>query len=396
MLILRQIGVARAPLFAFAAMGVLWGAYAALVPDTKAMLGASDAGFGSLMLATPIAAVVAMLAAPRIARALGRHVLPVSVLAMALAFLLPGWFAVPALFALAMVLVGATNGLLDVTMNARVVAIEAEHGLHLMNLNHAGYSFGYAASAIATGWARSQGFGPAEVLGTAALAIALLSFLAIERGGAVNGFAGAARIVGGLGAVPVWGGVVVLIAFMAENAAEGWSALHIERTLGGSPAEGSFGPAVLALTMGVGRLVGQVVVARTDEAWLMRWGTVTGAAGMALAGLAPGPFWAYAGLAIAGLGASVIAPTAYAAIGRMSAPDRRALVIARATALGYLGYFFGPPALGLISQIFGLRVAFVAMAVMVLLVTRLYPRLIAAGRRQRSPALPDGRPCGGP
>jgi MFS family permease len=140
------------------------------------------------------------------------------------------------------------------------------------------------------------------------------------------------------------------------------------------------GPAVLALTMGIGRLAGQVVVARTDEARLMRWGTVIGAVGMALAGLAPTPAWAYAGLVIAGLGGSVIAPTAYAAIGRMSAPDRRALVIARATALGYLGYFFGPPALGLISELFGLRVAFVAMAGMVLAVLRLYPLLIAAGR----------------
>ena len=67
MTIARQIRLARAPLAAFAAMGMVWGAFAALVPDIKAMLGASDAQYGVLLLATPLAAVAAMLAAPKIA-----------------------------------------------------------------------------------------------------------------------------------------------------------------------------------------------------------------------------------------------------------------------------------------------------------------------------------------
>jgi len=64
---LSQIIVARATVFAFAAMGALWGAYAALIPDTKAMLGVGDAAFGTLILATPIAATATMLVAPRLA-----------------------------------------------------------------------------------------------------------------------------------------------------------------------------------------------------------------------------------------------------------------------------------------------------------------------------------------
>jgi len=54
-------------------------------------------------------------------------------------------------------------------------------------------------------------------------------------------------------------------------------------------------------------------------------------------------------------------------------------VIARATALGYLGYFFGPPALGFMSEFLGLAYALVAMAAVILLVLALYPRLIATG-----------------
>lgn len=379
MSILSQISVARAPLAAFAGMGVLWGTYAALIPDTKAMLGVGDAHFGALILATPIAAVTTMLIAPKLAPRLGRHVLPLSILGLGLAFTLPGWLAWPVLFAVAMVMVGITNGFLDVTMNARVSALEVDNGLHLMNLNHAAYSFGYAAAAVATGLLRAAGWSPGAILTMAALAIALSALVAIETGNGINGFARERGAKARLGMVPVWGGIIVAIAFMSENAAENWSALHIERTLGAARGAGSLGPAVMALTMGLGRTVGQMVVAHVDEGRLMRWGTVIAAGGLALVGLAPTPLVAYAGLVVTGLGGSVIAPTGFSVVGRLANPAVRAQAIARATAFGYMGYFFGPPALGLASEVLGLRAALVGMAVVVLLVLILFPRLIAAG-----------------
>lgn len=379
MSILSQISVARAPLAAFAGMGVLWGTYAALIPDTKAMLGVGDAHFGALILATPIAAVTTMLVAPKLAPRFGRNVLPLSILALGLAFTLPGWLSWPVLFAVAMVIVGITNGFLDVTMNARVSALEVDNGLHLMNLNHAAYSFGYAAAAIGTGILRTAGWSPGTILTMGGLAVALSALAAIETGQGINGFARERGARARLGMVPVWGGIIVAIAFMSENAAENWSALHIERTLGAPRGAGSLGPAVMALTMGFGRTVGQVVVAHLDEGRLMRWGTVIAAGGLALVGLAPTPLVAYAGLVVTGLGGSVIAPTGFSVVGRLANPAVRAQAIARATAFGYMGYFFGPPALGLASEVLGLRAALVGMAAVVLLVLILFPSLIAAG-----------------
>ncbi len=379
MSILRQIGAARAPLVAFAAMGMLWGTYAGLIPDIKAALGVSDAHFGSLLLATPIAAVTAMLMAPKLAPRFGRNVLPMSVLALGLAFALPGWMAMPLFFALSMMVVGIVNGFLDVTMTARVSAIEVDEGLHLMNLIHAAYSFGYAGAAAATGLARGQGFGPGPILTAVAVSVAVLAVLTTERGAGINGFARAVGVRGKMGMVPVWGGIIVLIAFMSENAAENWSALHIERTLGAAKGAGSFGPAVLALTMGVGRMLGQIIVARVSQTLLMRWAAIIGAGGMVMVGLAPTPMVAYVGLVVTGLGGSVIAPTAFSAIGRLSDPHRRMLAITRATAMGYLGYFFGPAALGLMSEVLGLRAALVVMAGMILLVLWLFPKLLAVG-----------------
>jgi hypothetical protein len=58
--------------------------------------------------------------------------------------------------------------------------------------------------------------------------------------------------------------------------------------------------------------------------------------------------------------------------------------VARATLLGYFGYFFGPPTLGLIAGSFGLRMAFVFAALMLLMVLVLAP--IMARTEGRAPA----------
>jgi MFS family permease len=365
---------ARPAIAAFAAMGLLWGTFAAVLPDLKVMLGVDEAQLGLLIFCTPIAAISAMLVAPAFGAALGRIALPLSVAMMGLAFMLPGQASVIWMFPLAMAFAGAATGLTDVLMNARVAAMETSRGLHLMNLTHAAYSFGYAGGAVLTGVLRGAGWGPGWVMATMG-GIGLLCALAtLEPDGRIDGLRkpkdGSAVP---LGLVPVIGGGIVLIAFMTENASENWSALHIEKTLGGSPEEGALGPAMLALTMGFARLGGQALAGRIDPFTLLRGGAVIAAIGALIVAQAGSPLIAYVGFFITGIGASVLAPTAFSLVGQYSAPEARARAIARATLLGYFGYFVGPPLLGLIAGAFGLRMAFVFAACLVGMVFVLAP-----------------------
>lgn len=365
---------ARPALAAFAAMGILWGTFAAVLPDLKAMLGIDETELGLLIFCTPIAAISAMLAAPAFGLATGRMALPLAVALMALGFALPGQAQVVWLFPLAMACAGAATGLTDVLMNARVAAIETQRGLHLMNLSHAAYSFGYAGGAVLTGVLRGAGWGPGWVMGTMAAIALLCAALCIETDGRIEGLHkpkdGSAPH---LGLVPIIGGGIVLIAFMTENASENWSALHIEKTLGGSPEEGALGPATLALTMGFARLGGQWLAGRVDAFAILRLGAVIASIGALIVATAVAPVWAYMGFIITGIGASVLAPTAFSLVGQLSAPEVRARAIARATLLGYFGYFFGPPLLGIIAGSFGLRFAFVFAAVLVGMIFLLAP-----------------------
>ena len=382
---LPTLAIARPAVAAFAAMGILWGTFAAVLPDLKAMLGVDEARLGLLILFTPVAAVAAMLLAPGIGARLGRVALPVSTLLMALAFMLPGQTAVLWLFPLAMMCCGAATGLTDVLMNARVATLENERNLQLMNLSHAAYSFGYAGGALGTGLLRSLEWPPGWVMATMALAALVLACLTFEKDGTIHGLLRPKDgTPGHLGLIPVIGGGIVLIAFLTENAAENWSALHIEKTLGGSPAQGAMGPATLALTMGFSRLAGQGLVSRVNPFTLLKGGALISALGALGAAFAGTPTMAYAGFIVMGIGSSVIAPTAFSLVGRLADPRARARAVARATLLGYFGYFFGPPTLGLIAGAFGLRMAFVFAALTLLMVLVLAP--IMARTEGRAPA----------
>lgn len=379
---LPTLGIARPAVAAFAAMGILWGTFAAVLPDLKAMLGVDEARLGLLMLFTPLAAVAAMLLAPGIGSRLGGIALPVSTGLMALAFMLPGQTQVIWLFPLAMMCCGAATGLTDVLMNARVATLENDHKLYLMNLSHAAYSFGYAGGALGTGLLRSLEWPPGWVMASMALAALVLALLTAEKDGTIRGLRRPKDgTPGHLGLIPVIGGGIVLIAFLTENAAENWSALHIEHSLGGSPAQGAMGPAVLALTMGFARLAGQGLSARVTPVTLLKGGALISAAGALVAAMASTPAMAYAGFIVMGIGSSVIAPTAFSLVGRMADPQARARAVARATLLGYFGYFFGPPTLGVIAGAFGLRMAFVFAAAMLLMVLVLAPLLARSERR---------------
>ncbi len=379
---LLPLVVSRAPVAGFMAMGVVWGALMAAMPDIKAQLGVGDGALGGLLLTASLAAIAMMFAAPWMGARLGAAALPVGTAAMGLAVMLPAQDFGPVFFVGAMLFMGGTSGAAEVWFNARISALETSKRMALMNLNHALYSFAYAGAAGLTGLMRAAGWSPALILGLMGLFTLALALLAIERDGRIGGAAG------GIGQHSVWrlspvaalAGVLLLVAFLAENAVEAWSALYIERDLGAGTGAGSAGPALLGLTMGLGRLAGQVLAQRLGDQALMRGGLWLGAAGVGVVLAAPGPGTAYAGFILLGFGISVLAPTALSVAGRLAAPEARSHAIAQTTVIGYIGFFLGPGLLGLLAELGGLRLAYAVVALALLAGLWLNARLARHGR----------------
>lgn len=375
--LLVPLVVSRAPSAGFAAMGIAWGALMATMPDIKAQLGVGDGALGGLLLVAALAAIGMMFMAPGLGRRLGPAALPVGTFAMGLAVMLPARDWGPLFFVGAMLAMGGSSGAAEVWFNARISTLEAGRRMALMNLNHALYSFAYAGAAALAGLARAAGWSPQAILGMAGLTALLLAVVAVERGAGEGAAAGQGGARGNwrLAPVPLLAGALLLVAFLAENAAEAWSALYIERDLGAGAGAGAAGPALLGLTMGVGRLAGQLMASRLGDQALLRIGLWLGAAGLLVVVAAPGPMVAYGGFIGLGLGISVLAPTALSVAGRLAAPAVRAHVIAQATVIGYLGFFLGPGMLGLLAELAGLRLAYGVVALALLAGLALRARL---------------------
>jgi MFS family permease len=364
MSILNALYISRRPAAAFVIVGLFWGCFAAYVPVLKDQLSANDAQFGLLLLGSATGLVSSMWIAPRADKVLGSRSMQVGAVMLACIWLVPGEIHTPLYFAITLGFVGLSSGLLDVVMNARVSELEAEHSRSLMNANHAMFSAAYAVAAIVTGIAREAGMPPTPVFaGFGLLAILLVPFLNMEvaRVDAEEGYNGK---------YPLWPivlcGAIVLMAFMSEATVEAWSALHVERTLGGGAAEGALGPAMLGFTMTIGRFSGQALSDKFRETQVVIIASIVSAAGAIIAATAASPFMAYVGFGTLGLGVSVIGPMGLALVGKVVAPHLRTEAISRCAVIGFSGFFFAPMLMGLISEAYGLRVAFACVALLLI------------------------------
>lgn len=365
----RALILSHRPAAGLAALGAFWGAYVAWLPAVKARAGVSDGTMGLVMLGAAVGNIVAMAVYPALARRFGMALMPAAALVLGVAALaqLAGAGGAVSLFA-AFAVMGMAMASIDVACNVRISVLEARHGAALMNLGHGLYSLALAIAAALSGLARAAGAPQVFVVGAV---IAVMAVTALHMRGDP---ADPAPPTAASRAAPVpWAAIlptalILLAAFVSENATETWSALHIERTLGAPPGEGAFGPAMMGLMMAAGRLSGQALADRLGEARLVAISTVIAIAGALLLAAAPSREVAVAGVALVGIGIAVVVPSANSLLGRRVAPADRPVAISRAFMLGFTGFFIGPVAMGWVSQTASLRVGFVAVAGMMAMI----------------------------
>lgn len=276
-----------------------------------------------------------------------------------------------------LVLVGASAGVLDVSMNAHASTVEKGYGRRIMSSFHAAFSFGGLAGAASGGLVASAGVGAApHLLGIAALSAvaAVLVFGSLLPAGADRGetgdpaFARPTRALVGLG-------VISFCVLLGEGAMADWSAVYLSSALETGPGFAAAGYAAFSLTMATGRLFGDRIAEALGPATLVRLGGTVAAVGLAAGLLVATPLAALVGFAGVGLGLSVIFPTALGAAGRAEGGTGPA--IAAVSTAGYFGFLVGPPTIGFAAEATSLGTALFLVVVLCLAVAVLAG---AAGR----------------
>jgi MFS family permease len=347
-------------------MGLFWGTWAALLPDIKVQIGATDGELGLAMVGAGLGSLPAMILTGRLWRRFGWWLLPGTALAFAASALTPIAARTPFELGLALAFIGASSGALDVSMNSAVSDVEVAQDRRLMYGAHALFSLAVLLGSVGTGIARQAGVGVAPPLTLTAIVLALVGAgawtVARKQSGRRLATAGTgARI--GRRAVRTLAALAFLcaLAFLIEDAIQNWSALLLEREIGTGPALGGAGPGVFAGAMFVGRSAGQWLGARFTDRALLTSGALIAAAGLLLSATASTAPLALVGLAMGGGGVALVAPALFARAGRLADERSRGAAIATLTTFGYLGFVFGPVVMGGVAELGGLRLAFATM-----------------------------------
>jgi predicted MFS family arabinose efflux permease len=329
--------------------GAMIGTWVGQIPFVQERL---DVSKGTIGLALLCMAMGAMIAMPLTGQVLDRRSSAAVTRAAALVYLplmaLPVFAPSPVLLGAALVVFGAANGAMDVSMNAHGVAVERSVGRPIMSSLHAGWSFGGLAGSGGVALAVALGVEPRieAVIASALLwvaAIAITTRLGSASAHSEHGSSGFA--VPSRGVLLI--GALCFLVMVTEGAMGDWSGIYLKHDLGADASAAATGFAGFSLGMALARLTGDGIARRWGSGRLLSagMGLVTLALGATL--LIADPAVAVIGFALIGIGIANAVPLLFSAAGRVppSGPS-----LAAVFTVGYTGFIVGPPLIGVLAD----------------------------------------------
>lgn len=339
-------------------------------PEIKAALGLDNAGYGLAIAAFPAGAIAAGLLAAVLIRRFGSARIAVfGTIATGLGLLAAALAPSGILFAVALLLGGASDAITDVAQNAHGLRVQRRYGRSIINSFHAIWSIGavlgggMAAAAIALQLPLGVHLGISTAV-FAAVAFTALWFCLPGRDEEADAEASAEPVeLGGAvrrGVSPRT--VMIIIALtliamagaVAEDAGNSWATLYLSESLGAAAAIAPLGFIALVGAQFIGRMLGDGMTDRFGQRAVARVGGLIAAAGMTLALIFPSVPGTIAGFAAVGFGIATLIPAAMHAADEL--PGLRPGVgLTVVSWLLRLGFLLSPPIVGFIADTESLR-----------------------------------------
>lgn len=355
-------------------------------PEIKAALGLDNAGYGLAIAAFPAGAIAAgLLAAVLIRRFGSARIAVIGTIATGLGLLAAAVAPSGILFAVALLLGGASDAITDVAQNAHGLRVQRRYGRSIINSFHAIWSIGavlgggMAAAAIALQLPLGVHLGISTAV-FAAVAFTALWFclpgLDEDEDAAATAEPAEIQTAVRRGLSPRI--VMMLIALtliamagaIAEDAGNSWATLYLAESLDAPAVVAPLGFIALVGAQFIGRMLGDGLTDRFGQRAVARVGGLIAAVGMTLALVFPSVPGTIAGFAAVGFGIATLIPAAMHAADELPGL-RRGAGLTIVSWLLRLGFLLSPPFVGFIADTqslqAGLIVAPAAAVVAVLL-----------------------------
>lgn len=362
--------------------GAVLASWAPRIPQVKSELALTDGQMGWALLGVAAGSVPALTGTARMLRSVSaRSVCITSSIAFAAALPLIALTSNGWLLGLALAVLGAASGWLDVAMNTAAIDYQNRIGARVLSRLHGGYSLGVLAGASSGALASMFDFTVLEHFSAVSATLVLLALAASAslpkptRPPASNP---TATLVNSPGfeylhsspntrfarvlAIPVAVGAMAVAALLVEGMVTDWSALLVSRDFGGGATVGATAVVVFSCAMFLSRSFGDVIIDRLGPRR-----TVVSAAVVVTSATLVGllfqhsPWGVVVAMAFIGLALGPLFPLLITEAGHRSHAGV-AVATARVSAVGYGAYLAGPPLVGFLADHTGLTSAYVIVA----------------------------------
>ncbi len=339
-------------------------------PEIKAQLGLDNAVYGLAVIAYPLGAILAGLAAGALIRRFGSGKVAVAgTITTGVGVLAAGASPTLALFVAALAFGGAMDAVTDVAQNTHGLRVQRRYGKSIINSFHAIWSIGsviggaMSAAAIALRVPLALHLGISVVLFAAVALVAYRSLLP-GRDTEVELDTQGVEVVRPAAARPgprvyVTLFMLVLIAIAGatvEDAGSSWAALYLSDSLGAPESLAALGFIALVGAQFVGRILGDPLTDRFGQRAVAFAGGAFTFAGMGLALWFPTVPGTIAGFAAAGFGVATLIPAAMHRADELPG-FRPGTGLTLVSWLLRLGFLLSPPLVGFVADHASLRLA---------------------------------------
>jgi MFS family permease len=359
----------RANAVYFFISGFGYSSWTSRIPVIKESLKLNDAHFGTLLFMMPVGLIITM---PFTGKLLdhfkSRTIMLCGAMIYNVVLICLGFSPFAWVLAIVLFFFGASRNLMNLSMNAQAIGVQALYHRSIMSSFHAVWSLaGFAGAAIGYLMVTTNIIPGWHLLGVSLLLSSLTLYFYRDTLDQVPDHKNKRPLF----SLPPKGMLVFsLICFgsmACENTMYDWSGIYVKQVLHGSNGLATIAFVVYMVAMTTGRMLGDRLADRFGIRFVIRSSGILIFCGLTTTVLSPYIPLTMAAYLLTGLGVSCVVPFVFSLAGKIPMSNPGA-ALASISSIGYLGFLLIPPMIGYVAQSSSLRVSFAIIATMGLLI----------------------------
>lgn len=362
-------------------MGLCFSSWASRIPDIKTALHLNDALFGTILFALPVGQFLMMPFSGKLVTRFGSHkvllfALPVYTVCLSnVGLVQAGWQLAIALF-----LFGLAGNMCNISINTQGVAAERLYERPIMASFHGGWSLaGFTGALIGLLMInlKMPVYWHFVTIILIVWTIVWINYPFLVRSKPVTHSEEPRRkFFNKPDGILLQLGIIGFCSMASEGAMFDWSGIYFKDVVKAPSSLVILGYTSFMIMMASGRFVADYLISKIGRKHLLQICGVMISTGLFTSVIFPYLIPCTIAFMLVGLGVSSIVPTVYSAAGRHSKVSP-GIALATVSSVSFLGFLMGPPLIGYISEVAGLRYSFAVIGVFGLGITLLVSRVKA-------------------